>query len=135
LVIGVSITAALAIFGGVLLLIIPGIIIAMSFFVAVPVAVTEKYGVMASLRRSSALMYGSRLQVFGVIFIIFVIQAIFEQLALNIFSDSIYIYLSATVVINILFSSIQAVMAAVAYVRLREWRDQVDADELSKVFS
>lgn len=50
---------------GLLLLVVPGAIIGMMLFVAVPVCVTEKLGVVDSLSRSRALTKGHRWRIFG----------------------------------------------------------------------
>jgi len=57
-VIGVALLEMLAIVGGFLLLVVPGIIVSLMLMVAVPVAIIERPGVMASLKRSAALTKG-----------------------------------------------------------------------------
>jgi hypothetical protein len=63
--IGVVILAYLGIVAASILLIVPGIILALRWAVAVPVASVEKTGVMESLKRSAELTRGSRWRVLG----------------------------------------------------------------------
>lgn len=62
--IGTGILAGLAIMGGTLLFIIPGIVIAIGLTVFVPVVVMENLSGKAALRRSWQLMDGNKLSVF-----------------------------------------------------------------------
>lgn len=135
LVIGVSVVSGLLVLMGLVLLIIPGIILALSLYVAVPVSVAENRGVMESLARSQQLMYGSRLQVFGALFLLNLLQRLINYPVESLVRPQGLIpYLVAIFLITTVFTAIQAIMAAVAYVRLRENVDSIDAEELSKIF-
>ena len=63
---GAAALTALAVLGGLILLIIPGIILAFALFVGTPVAVIEGQGPRASLRRSAQLTKGFRPRIFGI---------------------------------------------------------------------
>lgn len=63
---------------GSLLCIVPGIILAINYAVAVPVAVAEDLPVMASLRRSRDLVQESKGKTFGLLFLLWLFQAIFS---------------------------------------------------------
>ncbi|TNE49064.1 MAG: hypothetical protein EP343_14450 [Deltaproteobacteria bacterium] len=135
MVIGVSIVSGLLIFGGALLLIIPGILMALSLYVAIPVAVTENLGVMDSIRRSREMMYGSRAQVFVALFIVTFIQNFVNRgVDMAIAGQGLMIIAGARIAISVVFTSVSSIMASVAYVQLREAVDDIDAEELSKVF-
>jgi hypothetical protein len=62
--------AAVQIALGFVLLIVPGLILAAGYFVAVAVSVAERLGPWASLRRSRALAQGFRWQILGLILLI-----------------------------------------------------------------
>ncbi|NQW01074.1 MAG: hypothetical protein HQ483_15315 [Rhodospirillales bacterium] len=75
-VIGVAIVQMLAGILGFILLIIPGFIVMTMYMVAVPAAVVERKGVLASLSRSAALTKGSRWRVFGAFVVMFLINVL-----------------------------------------------------------
>lgn len=64
-----AIISLLGIYAGLLLLIVPGIILAMMWSVAAPAMVTEHLGIIASLGRSRALTKGSRWPIFGLLLV------------------------------------------------------------------
>ena len=74
--IGVGILAGIAIGIGFLLFIVPGLILLTIWAVIAPVIVVEHSGVMDSFGRSRELVRDNGWQVFGVIFVVFIITAI-----------------------------------------------------------
>jgi hypothetical protein len=66
---GVAILAGIGIAVGMVLLVVPGLILATMWAAAVPVAVVEQLGVTASLSRSSELTRERRWRVFGAILV------------------------------------------------------------------
>jgi hypothetical protein len=72
---------------GLILLIVPGILIALSRSLAVPVAVIEKQGPLDSMHRSSQLTEGSR----GAIFVILLLVTIIDIIVSSIFQVPIVI--------------------------------------------
>src|SRR5258708_6163912 len=64
-----AILAGLGIAFGMVLLIVPGLILATMWAVAIPIAVVEKMGATASLSRSAALTRERRWRVFGAVFV------------------------------------------------------------------
>jgi hypothetical protein len=69
---GLAILMGLGLMIGFVLLIVPGIILAVMWSVAVPAKVVEKIGVMAALQRSRDLTRGRRWAIFG-LFVLYVI--------------------------------------------------------------
>lgn len=63
--IGLSILASLAITCGLILLVVPGVILACAWSVAVPALVEENTGVFGAFRRSAELTRGNRWRIFG----------------------------------------------------------------------
>lgn len=74
--IGAGLLSGIAIGIGMFLLVIPGLILLTIWAVIAPVIVVERSGVIAAFGRSRELVRGNGWQVFGVIFIIFVITAV-----------------------------------------------------------
>ena len=69
-ILGVALLQGLAIGFGFLACFIPGVILAVMFFVAIPAAVEERPGVVKSLERSAKLTEGFRWHVFGVLLVL-----------------------------------------------------------------
>ena len=78
---GVSLLSALAVFGGLILLIVPGIIIAVVLSQATYVYVFEKTGVVDALRRSKALVWGRSWPVVGRLVLLFFVVTVISWLA------------------------------------------------------
>lgn len=76
-VVGASFLSALFVFGGLILLVVPGIIAAMTLIVVMPVVIIENPGIVDSLKRSYALTDGHRMQIFMLILVL-VIPTIFS---------------------------------------------------------
>lgn len=135
-VLGTSIVVMLAIFGGMLLLFIPGIIAMVMLYVAIPVAVVENRGIGDNLRRSSELTEGYRLTIFlaalVMIVVLYIIQTVVQQAAIA--TGSVYVILGATVVVSIITTPIQATMSAVTYMLLRQNKDKINVGEIADVF-
>jgi hypothetical protein len=123
---------------------IPGIIAACAYYVAVPCAVVEKTGPIESLRRSAALTSGNRVAVFWVLVVAGLISAAigFGAGALGALFDlageSQALLFAKTLlewVGSVFQTLIAAVVAAVGYTRLRGLRDGIDAVSLAEVFA
>jgi hypothetical protein len=140
-VLGVSIVAGLAIVAGLIALIVPGIIIACMLYVAVPVAVVERPGVGGSLKRSHELTKGYKLQIFGILLVIKVIEFIVYFVLQNAFVSStdpkmgdIKIYFWAVLGLSIVFAAMQAAINGVVYHDLRVAKEGVATEDLARVF-
>jgi hypothetical protein len=69
---GLAILSFLGIYVGMILLIVPGIILAIMWSVTVPILIEEKTGVMGSFGRSRALTKGSRWSIFGLFVVLLI---------------------------------------------------------------
>ena len=69
---GTTVLLLLAIYGGIILLIVPGIIFSLMFAVAVPVCAVEGLGPVASMKRSAALTKYTRWRILGIYVLFFV---------------------------------------------------------------
>jgi hypothetical protein len=111
-------------------------------YVAVPACVVERPGIVASLRRSWHLTNGSKWRIFLLSLLLGVMSAIVLMTASAIVAtagnrsvfDGVADHTYVETSLNVVFGSLSAVVAAVAYHELRQSVDGVDADELAAVF-
>ena len=119
--IGVAILAGIAIAIGFFLLVVPGLILLTIWAVIAPVIVVEHSGVMDSFGRSRELVRGNGWQVFGVIFVVFLISAvvgaIFGAIGAGI-SDSVGMRILFNLIASTVTAPIAALAAATIYFRL-----------------
>jgi hypothetical protein len=141
-----------AILSGILLvlafiaLVVPFFIFYTMWWVAIPVAVIERPGAIASLQRSAELTRGYRWQVFGLIicFFLALIAALllFAVLLFALFflvADANQTLLDqasavATWLLSALFMAVQAVLTAVSYYYLRVAKEGVGIEDIAAVF-
>jgi ABC-type multidrug transport system fused ATPase/permease subunit len=119
--IGAGILAGLGIGVGFLLFVIPGLILLTIWSVIAPVIVVERSGVIDAFGRSRALVKGNGWQVFGVIFVVFLITAIASAILGAIgmgISDSFGMRVLVNVIASTLTAPIAALAAATIYFNL-----------------
>lgn len=140
-VIGVVILAMLACWAGLLLLIVPGIMIAIAFILAVPARVAEKVGVFQSFSRSRALTRDNRWRIFALMFVylitIWVVEMVITSLTGGIMATSMTaIVLRGVIGLGVSFISgmITTTGIAALYFELRRIKEGVGASELAAVF-
>lgn len=124
---------------GFILLIIPGILVYLGLFVAVPVVVVEGAGVQQAIDRSRKLTHGRRGAIFLSLIVVFAIGS-----AVSLVGHGITMTFEkpgiglASAVINTVTSAFttafQAVMAAVTYHDLRVEKEGVGLEDLMQVF-
>lgn len=105
--IGAGILAGIGIAIGLIILIVPGLILLTIWSVIAPVIVVERSGAIDAFGRSRALVKGNGWQVFGVIFVVFLISGI-ASLVLQ----AIGVGISDTFVMRALFSLIASTLTA-----------------------
>jgi hypothetical protein len=135
-VLGVVIVASIAVGVGALLLVVPGIILFVMFWVAIPVAVVERPGVIASLKRSAFLTKGNRWRIFGlvvVLWLIFVLISMAISLAFAA-AEAWRVYPYIDYVLTVFLTAVFAVVSAVGYHDLRLLKDGVDVETIAAVF-
>jgi len=130
-----AILASIAIMIASMLLLIPGIILSMMWWVFVPVLVIEGTGVTEGFGRSSSLTSGHRWGIFGLVIIVGVAQWLV----------GVVLGLVATLlgpiageimntIVTFVFTAFSAVMAAVGYYYLRAEKEGILIDDIAKVF-
>jgi hypothetical protein len=143
-VLGVAILTMIFYLLGAILLIIPGIIVMIMLYVAVPATVVEKTGVMQSLSRSRELTKGRRWRVFGTLLVAGIVIGLVQALATGISSlvmnggtDVSSIVLN-TVFVQYIAGAVAAayfaVVNAVTYHDLRVAKEGLDTNQLAAVF-
>jgi hypothetical protein len=132
---GVAMCTTLAVGFGFVLLIVPGIILACMYYVAMPACVAERVGVFASMSRSSFLTRGYRWQVFGMFLLILVGGIVLGAILGMVFALSGRIgLLISTQALGAIISSFNGVLVSVFYYELRVAREGIDIDKIASVF-
>lgn len=141
--IGLMILMAIAVFFGFLLLIVPGIMMAIAWVVAVPALVVERTGVFAAFGRSADLTRGRRWPIFGFLFLYGIVVGVVQQVILGVVGSAIgAANPSAMVVEQLPVSAAFGILAAVVgsagvaaiYYELRTTREGVGPEALASVF-
>lgn len=133
--IGVAIVSTIAVGLGFILFVIPGFIVAMVIYVAVPATVVEKVGVFEALSRSADLTRGFRWKIFGLYLMVLLINIV-AGIIIGIFSLAGTLISSIVDVgANSVSLAFGAVVAAVAYQELRRVKEGVDIDSIASVFA
>lgn len=136
----VGVLVGLCVAAGMVLLIVPGVILLCMLWLAVPVAVVERPGILASLRRSRELTAGYRGSIFGILLLLGVIKfGTFQILSTTMIDANssvgdVKLYLWMTLFVGILLGTLSAVANTVAYHDLRVEREGVGVEELARVF-
>ena len=132
---GLGLLVGLGVMFGLLLLIVPGIILALMWIVASPVLMAENKGVIDSMKRSAELTSGSK----GMIFVLLIIFVVFAAViggiggAMGLFSTTGAVII--TLIINTINGAIQGAGVASIYVDLRTAKEGTDTSTLADVFS
>lgn len=119
--IGAGILAGIGIAIGLIILIIPGLILLTIWSVIAPVIVVERSGAIDAFGRSRALVKGNGWQVFGVIFVVFLISGVasfvFRAIGASI-SDSFAMLALFSLIASTLTAPIGALAASTIYFNL-----------------
>lgn len=131
---GVALVGSIAIVGGLVLLLVPGIIVACMYYVSVPASIVERPGVIGALRRSQELTQGHKGQVFGLLVIVAVLRTLLSKVVdaaipvetLNDARHLLYLHCG----VEATAASLAAVIAAVTYCALRVEKDGAGRTQL-----
>jgi hypothetical protein len=135
--VGLAIVQSFGIGCATLACLIPGIILAVRWSVAVPAKVEERVSVGDALSRSTYLTEGYRWQVFGVL-------AIMGAIAVGLFIVLAVIFGGKTQsgpfqftssLISVVTTGLSATASAVMYYRLRSVKESIDVAQISSVFA
>ncbi len=148
---GISVISILVMIPSAFLLMVPFIIIMCIWWVAVPVAVVEKPGVIGSLKRSADLTKGARMKIFGLMliyilfsFVVGIISLLFlaggfnmtslMQNSMQMMTGGISLYLVVSQILGALVFAFICVVIAVCYAELRRLKDGVDIKDIAHIF-
>lgn len=129
-----AIVQTIGIMVGLILCIIPAILLSVQWAVSTPVMVEERPGTLEALRRSSYLTDGYRGAVFGVLFVLGLIQRLGSKL-LELAINDLGTFLMASSAIDLLMTGLLATASAVMYYRLRSAKESIDVDQIASVFA
>jgi hypothetical protein len=135
---GVGLLTLLCVVLGVFAILIGAFIMLCMLYVSVPASVIERPGIIGALKRSRTLTENHRLEIFGLI----VIMALLQNGAEKLLENSIKIqsmsdlrtFMFALMGLIVVIGSLGSVMNAVAYYYLRQEKEGTSAAELAKVF-
>jgi hypothetical protein len=147
-IVGLGITVGVSVMFASILLIFPGLMLYMMWFVATPACVVERLGPFRSLGRSRALTKGHRWKLFGLSLLIlipaFIIAGVLVGVIALLFGTGAILGLPAALasplgqVVNLIWgaawSAFLAVIVVVTYHDLRVAREGVDTEQIAAVF-
>lgn len=131
-VLAMSVLVTIVISLGMALLIVPGLIAMCILYVAAPACIVEREGPVESMRRSSALTRGYRWRILAHTLVVSVPIIALILLAAFTLQDMTGFWI-AEVLVTFL-GACTAVMASVAYFRLREVQEGVTLEKIAAVF-
>lgn len=136
----ISLLVGLGVGFGFLLLIIPGIMIAIAWIVAVPARVVENAGIFDSIRRSADLTRGSRWSIFWLLVIYGIIVTLITGVTAFLGTlgaaagGANIMAIAITAITTILTSILGSTGIAALYFELRQSKEGIGAEELVSVF-
>jgi hypothetical protein len=135
-IVGLVICAYLAIWIGLIFLIVPGVILGIMWYVGTPVCVVEQKGPLASLGRSSELTKGHRWKLFGMVLLLLIVAAIVGGIigALLGLTGSTILVALGTLAWTGIWGAFYAIFGVVTYHDLRVAKEGVDTNEIASVF-
>jgi len=125
----------IAIWIGAILFVVPGIIAALALWVAVPVAVVERPGVINSLKRSIELTNGYRWSILGLLVVASIVGAVVSYAASLLLDPTSPLPAAITSIVDGVTAAFSAIVAAVGYQQLRQAKEGVNVDQLAAVFA
>jgi len=134
--IGLSICVGFGVMLGAILLIVPGIILMIMWYVANPACIVERLGVFASMARSCELTKGHRWSIFGMWVLIAIASGVMGAVIKGVLglSGSTGLVISGTLAWTALAGAFGAIFAIVTYHDLRVAKEGVDTRHIVAVF-
>jgi uncharacterized membrane protein len=135
-IIGLAICMSIGLMIGFILLFIPGIILAVMWFVSTPACVVEQLGPLASMGRSSELTKGHRWKIFGMVILVVIgagVVSIIIGAVLGLTGSPIIVTLGTLVWAGV-WGAFYAIFGVVTYHDLRVAKEGVDVHQIASVF-
>lgn len=133
---GMLIVEGLGLLIGFILLVIPGYILFVMWYVALPAVVVERLGPMAALRRSAELTKGHRWKIFGIIFVMAIVAGIIGGVV-NVVGLTFHNHVAHTVIqylFQALLIAFESVVGVVLYHDLRAAKEGINTERIAAVF-
>jgi hypothetical protein len=134
--VGLTLLMTVAVMMGFVLLVVPGIILMVMWYLAVPVCMVEKTGPVTSLDRSQRLTKGHRWKLFGLFLFVVILGAIGDSVSAGI--GAALLRDAGAVLLQTVWQGISqalsSIMIVVAYYQLRVAKEGVDIDQIASVF-
>lgn len=124
----------LAVYGGLVLLVVPGVILAMAFSLAMPAVFAERLGPIAALGRSRRLTKGHRWKLFAVFVILYVVAMAPTFILQTAAAGAPWVGVILSMGVGAVTGSLFAVAPAVAFHDLRAAKEGAGTAELARVF-
>lgn len=124
-IIGLEILVSIGVGIGLFLLIVPGVILALIWAVAVPALVIENTGVFGAFSRSSDLTRDNRMRILGIGILVVVLYVVVFALAAILAAASPILGAIAAIVLGVLIYPYVSIITAVLYFRLVELKEGV----------
>jgi hypothetical protein len=134
--IGLSICVGVGVMCGLILLIVPGVVLMIMWYVANPACIVERLGVFASMGRSSELTKGHRWSIFGMWVLIAIASGVMSAVLKGVLglTGSSGLVISGTLAWTALAGAFAAVFAIVTYHDLRVAKEGIDTRHIVSVF-
>jgi hypothetical protein len=141
----VGLLYGLAVVLGLFLLIVPGLIVAVTWSAAVPALIAERVGILDTFGRSAELTRGNRWRIFGLFVVYALVFLVITMVVALVAGVASFVAgawaaghnpveLVTSVISNVLSGLIGATGAAVLYTELRRVREGATPDALASVF-
>jgi hypothetical protein len=144
--VGVGILFSLSIAFGMILFIVPGVMLACAWIVALPAAVVERTGIFAAFGRSAELTKGSRWRIFALMLVYFLILLLVGLVVGGLSGGLLHAPTAAQIgaavapmlvtalIVNMIYYLVATTLVAVIYQELRTIREGVAPADLAGVF-
>lgn len=130
-----ALVQGVAILIGFALCIVPGLLLTLRWAVSVPAAVEERPGISGAMSRSTYLTEGFRGEVFGILFVIGILNFGAQFLVLMTATKNATLFLILSGTKDLLLVGLSATATAVMYYRLRSVKESIDVDQIASVFA
>jgi len=143
----VSILFGILVVLGLIVLIVPGIMMAVMWSVVVPITVEERTGILGAFSRSQELTRGARWTIFGLFLLIFLIGMGIGLVGVLVATVTLgFSYENPTIssslpaiimnaIVLTLASAFSSALITSLFVELREWKDGPEDSKLSDIFA
>jgi hypothetical protein len=132
----ISLVSVVAIFFACFLLIVPGIMLAVAWSIAIPARVAERSGIRDSLSRSRALTKGHRWKIFFLLLLTAIGIGMVQSIIVGTFGAfGVIAGAVAAGVMAALTAAVMATLVATVYIELRRLKEGTDVSALATVFS